>query len=370
MAGTKLVFFAARRYWGDPAELAEAYEKLGASLAGLSPTALLVTNEQELAQLGKQEDCLVVVPMSGAVQRLVLAAAQNAKTVVVYPMYINGNASAENCRKMLRNNAAPTTMDCWAVLKRSHPHVTLALSLEDAAKKLKVMQAFLAMQSTKLLLVGSTEPWVISNSGDFGHYARLGVEVVQVPQSELARRYHSTSDAAAEKYYHYFLGDEHAIVEPSGKDILDSARMAAALAGMVESYDADAVALACFNLLSEGTNCCLGVSYLNDCTPYVVSCEGDIDSAVTMLAMKQLANTKLWMANPGLHPGGIVNFSHCTAPLNLLGGGKCRYSLRSHHESGIGIKDNRIYDIDIFEGLETPYTLRQDLVDLSKILSI
>lgn len=55
-----------------------------------------------------------------------------------------------------------------------------------------------------------------------------------------------------------------------------------------------------------------------------------------MLAMKQLSSTKLWMANPGLHPEGVINFSHCTAPLNMFGTGKCPYILRNHYESGIG----------------------------------
>lgn len=31
----------------------------------------------------------------------------------------------------------------------------------------------------------------------------------------------------------------------------------------------------------------------------VASCEGDMDSAVTMLLMKGLTDTRLWMANPG-----------------------------------------------------------------------
>ncbi|MDR0405278.1 MAG: 6-phosphofructokinase [Clostridiales bacterium] len=36
----------------------------------------------------------------------------------------------------------------------------------------------------------------------------------------------------------------------------------------------------------------------------------------------------------------------------------------------IGVAKNQIYDIDIFEGLDVPYTIREDLIDLSKILSI
>ena len=97
------------------------------------------------------------------------------------------------------------------------------------------------------------------------------------------------------------------------------------------------MAIACFNLLSLGTTSCLGVSYINDCTAQMAACEGDLDSAVTMLMMKRLTDTKPWMANPGLHPKGIVNFSHCTAPLAVDGRQDCPYILRSHHESGIGV---------------------------------
>jgi hypothetical protein len=55
-----------------------------------------------------------------------------------------------------------------------------------------------------------------------------------------------------------------------------------------------------------------------------------------MLLMKKLVNTKLWMANPGIHPEGIINFSHCTAPIDVENKGNCNYILRNHHESGIG----------------------------------
>jgi len=36
----------------------------------------------------------------------------------------------------------------------------------------------------------------------------------------------------------------------------------------------------------------------------------------------------------------------------------------------IGVKDNKIYDIDIIEGLDMKPTVRTDLIDLAKILSI
>ena len=36
----------------------------------------------------------------------------------------------------------------------------------------------------------------------------------------------------------------------------------------------------------------------------------------------------------------------------------------------IGVDKNRVFDIDIYEGLDMPRIIREDLIELSKILSI
>ena len=84
------------------------------------------------------------------------------------------------------------------------------------------------------------------------------------------------------------------------------------------------------------TTACLGVSYINTHTDYVIACEGDMDSAITMLIMKKLTGDNVWMANPNLCANKTVNFVHCTAP-TVINGEKCHYILRNHHESGIGV---------------------------------
>ena len=328
-------FFAARRYWSDEAELTEAYEALREKSKDLSPQSALITDENDLKHCLNGGECLITVPMSGAVQPLILAAAQKYQTGIIYPAYVRGNAAPELENTMLRNNAAPTTMDCWSVLRRTHEHMLIALNRAELNTCVRVMEAYMAMQGANLLLIGDTEPWVIS-SGDRAGYSRFGVNIRQVSQAEVAEVYRSLSPKDAEKYCAYFKSDAKAIIEPTDTDIIDAGRMAAALESIIEKYNADGIALACFNLLSEGTTACLGVSYINDCTRYIAACEGDLDSAVTMLAMHRITKSKLWMANPGLHPDKTVNFSHCTAPLNLIGQGKCPYTLRNHHESGIG----------------------------------
>jgi len=330
---TVYAFFAARRYWKDEALLQAAYRELSA-LAGDCPHCLITESDPVTPPAG---DCLVVVPMSGAVQKNILTAAAQYDSAVLYGAYIRGNASAQVCEQMLYNNAAPTLMDTWAVLHRTLPRVMLALNAAQLADKLQVLQAYYHVRGARLLKIGETEPWVVSNADSTDVYTRqLGVEIVPVAQSELAALYLAATDAQGQLYYDWFTAHSQGCKEPTEADLRNASRMAWALITLLDKYNADGCALACFNLLQTGTTVCLGVSYLNDCTGKVAACECDMDSAVTMLLMKKLTAAKLWMANPGLQPDGSINFSHCTGPICLLNQ-PLPCVLRSHHESGIGV---------------------------------
>lgn len=330
---TVYAFFAARRYWKDEAALQAAYADL-AALAGGAPCCLVADGDLTPLTPG---DCLVIVPMSGAVQQPILDAAARYDSIVLYGAYIRGNAAPAVCEEMLRCNAAPTLMDTWGVMNRSRPRAMLALNAAQLADKLQVLEAYYHVKGARLLKIGATEPWVVSNADSIDVYTRqLGVEIVPVAQQELADLYASATHEQAQPYYDWFTGHSQGCKEPTNTDLWNAARMAWALITLLDKYEADGCALACFNLLKTGTNVCLGVSYLNDCTGKVAACECDMDSAVTMLLMKKLTATKLWMANPGLQPDGSINFSHCTGPICVLGS-PLPCILRSHHESGIGV---------------------------------
>ncbi len=342
---TIFAFFASTRYWTDEAELLGAFQSLSSLAQKYDAEPVLLCNDADLAAL-PQADCAVLFPMSGGVQSLLLRTAQNYPSAVVYASYVQGNADDSLTQRMLQYNAAPAVMDCWGVLKRTHPHVEFALNEIRLSSALRVFDAYLSMQGATLLLIGDTEPWVISNSSSLVRYERLGVTIRQVPQAEVLSRFEQMQDDAAAPFFHYFFDSAAALAEPCAEDVNTAARMAAALLATIEAHHAQGAAVACFNMLRSGTTSCLGVSYINDCTPYVAACEGDVDSAVTMLAMKKLSPTKLWMANPALHPDGLIHFSHCTAPLAMDGCRKCSYVLRSHHESGIGVSLQVDYPVE------------------------
>lgn len=331
---TIFCFFAARRYWSDEAELKEVYGALCGEL-GEGADCRLITEPGDLEGIAPGQ-VLAAIPMSGAVQSMILTAAEKSMFTVLLAGYVNGFFSPRCAEKMLGHNAAPTVMDCWAVLRRNG-RTLLAATRKELQQSLRAAEACAFLRGAKLLMVGEPEPWVISVSRDASDYTRLlGVTVVQVAQRELEELYRATSDQRAEAFIHPVRAGAGAIREPSSADLLEAGRMGAALEELLERYQADGAAVACFSLLATGTTTCLGVSRLNDSADRIAACEGDLDSACTMLLMKKLAKTRLWMANPSLQSDGTVSFSHCTAPLHVCGE-QCPYILRSHHESGIGV---------------------------------
>lgn len=331
----RLAFFAASRYWSDRQQLETAVDFLKRELQSIAIDAELIVDGNGANKLGPGET-LIIVPMSGAVQKDILCASESFDNIVLYAAYSKGNVEDAAASLMVKNNAAPTLMDSWSVLRKRHPRALLALNRQELSRKLRLLDAYQSLKGAKLLLIGESEPWVISVSRNLEDYRRLGIEIEQIEQSEVAERYRNTTEAEGKPYYDKYSGGAAACVEPTQEDLMNASRMTAALVKTLEEHHADGMAIACFNLLSLGTTSCLGVSYINDCTDRIAACEGDLDSAVTMLMLKRLTDTKPWMANPGLHPMGIVNFSHCTAPLAVDGRHACPYTLRSHHESGIG----------------------------------
>ena len=334
MMKTVYAFLAANRYWPNRDRLKAVYEELCERLH-CEKDAKLITDDDTISL--PEGDCVVIVPMSGAVQKRILDIASRFRASVLYGAYISGNASTAAGQDMMRANAAPTLMDTWAVLHRRSTHTLLALNQEELGEKLRILEAYCYINGATVLKIGQTEPWVVSNASDTRYYEdRFGVKIVPVAQEELEDLFLATTQEQAAKYFDWFTGHSQGCVEPTQEDIWNASRMACALVTLLEKYHATGAALACFNLLRTGTNACLGVSYVNNSTDMCVGCECDMDSTITMLLMKKLTDTRLWMANPGIHPDGTINFSHCTSPVCCTGcAAHC--ILRSHHESGIGV---------------------------------
>ena len=292
MINKRFVFFAATRYWSDFQQLLKSFEEWKDQLRPIATECRLIVDGKDMESLiPEADDILIIVPMSGAVQKDILQAAEKFDAVVLYAGYVQGNASDQTTRLMTKYNAAPTLMDSWSVLRKRNKKAMLALHQKELELKLRTIAAFQSLQKAKLLLIGDPEPWVVSVSRDLDDYRKLGFEIVQIAQQEIAELYAHTTDEEGRQYFEKYKLGAQACVGPDEDDLKNAARMTATLMKTLTKYQADGVAIACFNLLSSGTTSCLGVSYINDCTDKVAACEGDLDSAVTMLMLKRLTRT-------------------------------------------------------------------------------
>ena len=331
------LFFASPRYYTDPRELSRLYEEAAASLPSVLDGALLVTSESELAAVSGG-GLLVAIPMSGAVQSLVLAAAEKFDAVCLCAGYVDGNLPRAVSSRLLELNAAPAVMDTYAVLRRGERPALLCDSPEVLERTVCAVSAYLGLRGARLLLIGAVEPWVVSASRDLSLYrSRFGIEIEQISLDTLERYFRESDLGQAKAIAERYRRGAECVLEPSEDDLLSAARVCLAVSRLLDEHSADGAAIACFDMLSRlHTTACLTVSLLTSETDRIVACEGDLDSAVTMLLLRRLSSGGVWMANPNLLGNGRVNFVHCTAPI-ALAGKPCGYRLRSHHESGIGV---------------------------------
>jgi L-fucose isomerase-like protein len=334
--------FISTRYWNDVEQRNAALEEGKQTLLTFADEVILFYDTDQV-NLEKYDtnDILVVVPFSGAVQPSVLRYSAYFKHVCIYAAYVQGNVSTALGTVMLALNAAPTVMDSYAVLKRTNRNVQLALDEKEVRQFVTLHKAYETISHATLLLVGETEPWVVSASRNLSSYEnRLGCKILVIPPDELIGIFDTlgASDPEVVKVSNHFLNASGGkLVEPNTEDIVKASRLAVSLLTLLKNYNASGVAVACFNLISLlDTTSCLGLSYINDCTDSIASCEGDLDSLVSLLMMKQLTDDKLWMANPNLQKDRTVNFAHCTAPITVCGK-SCDCRLRNHHESKKGV---------------------------------
>ena len=238
-------------------------------------------------------------------------------------------------------NAAPAAMDIYSVLKRNKKEIKLFSDFDEVIKRFYAKRTIERLNNSTLLRIGDTEPWVISSTRDVAAVKNnLGVDVVSIMQSELENEYrnvHENDVASLADDWQMSAAD---LVGINRTDITEAVKVIQAVKNLAAKYDADGVSIACFNLLkSINTTACLAVSALNDDESLIGGCEGDVDSALTLMLMKALTGKSGWIANPMIGPGDLLRLAHCTAPRYS---NSYKYKLMRHHESGIGVS-NKIY---------------------------
>ena len=91
----------------------------------------------------------------------------------------------------------------------------------------------------------------------------------------------------------------------------------------------------CFDLIHLlGVTACLGISLLND-EGVASACEGEVESALAMMVLRELTHQPSFMANLASvdTDENTITLAHCTVATRLCR----RVTARSHYESGLSV---------------------------------
>lgn len=298
--------------------------------------------EKYLATGGTATPLLMV--MSGATQRWVLSVAKASKQSLLWWYFPGDGLFAEpmeqTIRQIVSKNALPAVMDCWAHLRNRNVQIEKVFDSSSLQEKCGLFSAVEQIRSTRLLIVGYTQQWVVSASVDERRLEdRLGIQSIHVGLEELFSEYREIPrDLGVTEFVDEYMKSADECREPAAEKVADAYCLYLALKRLLERYDANALAISCFSLVKQlGVTSCLALSLLNDEAGMIAACEGDLDAAVSMAVGKAVSGRPVFMGNPVYHLDNTLDIVHCTAPRKLTGNVQTHYTVRSHHETGMSV---------------------------------
>lgn len=198
------------------------------------------------------------------------------------------------------------------------------------------LRARTAMYGQRIGVLGEPSDWLVASGVDYDLVKKAwGVEYIDIPLSEVERRFYAIKGPDCTKFASEFTTKAHSIVEPSKEDIDKAVRLYLAIKQLVDEYRLNAITVQCFSLISTlHTTGCLALALLND-EGIVAGCEGDLQTIFTMLYVKRIMGKDSFMANPAFvdTDRNEVVFAHCTIGLKQT----TEYIIRSHFESQSGV---------------------------------
>lgn len=202
--------------------------------------------------------------------------------------------------------------------------------LDQAVELLRVPAM---MRQTRILAVNGPRGTKAACSAD-AVKSRLGCELVTIKNEQILELAKSIDPKAAEaEAEEYWIKPAVGILEPSRREIIDSARYYLAAKQLMIQENARAI---CSAACMGDPRGCLTFSKLND-LGFVGACEGDIDSTLTMLLFGYAFRTPGFISDPVVDESknAVVQF-HCTSFTRRADGSRMPFLIRSQTDSGGG----------------------------------
>jgi hypothetical protein len=200
------------------------------------------------------------------------------------------------------------------------------------------------MKHTRILCVGGPHGTSGACSND-NVRNKLGVELLTISNDTVMEAYKAVDPAAAEREAReYWISKARRIVEPTQPEIVNSARLYLAIKDLMIKEKAQAISSTYCMGNPRG---CLTFSKLND-LGLVGACEGDIDSALTMLLFGYAFHVPGFISDPVIDTAknALIHF-HCTSATKMDGPGGKRlpFVIRTQTDSRGGVSlevENRV----------------------------
>ena len=233
------------------------------------------------------------------------------------------------------SNSLAASMEILAYLRQhGRKGEILHGDVATIARRIRVLSRAASAKSElsglRIGVVGKPSEWLIASELDQATCReKLGVEVVEIPMSELLAA-NATAPAVENEWTQLLRAQKY-----DSNEMDKALAIYSALKAIVKKYNLGAITVRCFDLLgSVCTTGCLALAILNAEGIYA-GCEGDVPSTLSMAILGSLSKKPVFMCNPSridTRAGHIV-LAHCTLPVNMPES----MQLTTHFESGIGV---------------------------------
>jgi len=203
---------------------------------------------------------------------------------------------------------------------------------------MRPIRAIHRMKESRLVYLNTTPA---SKSASEKLKAAWGADVVSTDPKRFNAIYATIDDKAVRAVANRWKSGARKIVEPTDEDILKSARFYLTMNRILADEKAQGITINCLGLFGAKqlpAYPCLGFCELNN-RLFIGACEGDLDSAITMLLFRYLANKPGFISDPVIDTSkNIVIHAHCVSPTMMDGpdGKAAPYIIRSHLEDDKG----------------------------------
>lgn len=212
-------------------------------------------------------------------------------------------------------------------------------NMQDIADAVACMECLRKLRNSKMLVVGRDPDKNIED--------QFGTKVIAVEYALLQQAYNNADTRQTKKQADKWISRAQTVVEPTRKDVENSAAMYLAMCDLLKEHNARAIAVNCLTGFYGGhltAYPCLGFMQLND-DGYVGACEADQKSTITMLLFSYLVGRPGYISDPVIDTSkNQIIYAHCVAPTKVFGpkGPSNPYHIRSHSEDRKGACDRSL----------------------------